>query len=99
MLRPPVLFTAPFTVGARAGVTIDKPIQLSTEGNQDNCELGIFTFRFTGSATRAGTGGSNASRDRAGHRASAPLPQAGSAVPAARSGNSQNWISHIMGSR
>lgn len=66
MVSPPSLFTARFAVKAGGNVTIDKPIQLSTDGNQDNCEGGIFTFSFTGSATRAGAGGSDASWDRPG---------------------------------
>lgn len=55
MLSPPVLLASPFTVRGGTSMTIDKPISLSTEGNQDNCELGTFTFRFTGTATRAGS--------------------------------------------
>jgi hypothetical protein len=52
MVSPPTLSSlVPFTVAAKGTHTVDQPIALSTSGNQDNCEKGIFHFTYAGTAT------------------------------------------------
>jgi hypothetical protein len=52
MVTPPTFTsTVPFTVAAHGTHGVNKPISLSTSGNQDNCENGTFHFTYSGSAT------------------------------------------------